>query len=122
MKNELLNDILNTTGSNNHQILISRCKKIKNYIKQLCTLYRCKLLDFSGGSASFSAYIKFELYQDVYLYLQFDLTNIEKCLDNIKCYISNNFNLIRSTGTDVPFEDLEQVIYNYAKTKTIKGV
>lgn len=122
MKTELLNDILNTTGSNNHQVLISRCNKLKKYIKHLCSLYHCKLIDFSGGSTSFSVYIKFELYQDVYLYLQFNLTDITKCLDDIKCYISNNFNLIKSTGTTVQFEDLEQVMYNFAKTKTIKGV
>lgn len=121
-KNELLKELsnINLKDLSVPAINKSRGTKIRAQIKDLCLTHNFKLIDAALNSTYLSIYIRASKYFNMYLHFEFNLDNIETCLDTIKVTITEGLNIKKNDSITVSWDDIEPIMIHFSKTCKLK--
>lgn len=121
-KNELLKEILNINIKNLSvpAINISRGVKIRAQIKELCNKHKFKLIDAMLNSTYLSIFVRTNKYYNKYLHFEFNIYDVEKCLDNIKVTLTEGLDLKNNNYIITTWDDIEPIMIHFSKTCKLK--
>lgn len=121
-RDELLKELLNINIKDLSITAVNRSRgiKIRTQIKELCNKYSFKLIDAILNSTYLSIFVRTDKYYNKYLHFEFNMCNVENCLDTIKVTLTEGLDIRNNDSITITWDDIEPIMVYFSKTCKLK--